>query len=113
MYTPPILEFRRRVLPKALGDEQLEGMSHVHGKGHHPTPPVAVVVAHGHHSSNIELSAEDRGVTRRLHDAGQRIGITVLDRLIISRNGNNWLLEHDMIQAASGAIDARNQMCNH
>lgn len=47
----------------------------------------AVVVAHNHPSGQLQPSREDVLVTKRLRDAGEIIGIRVLDHLIISEVG--------------------------
>lgn len=57
----------------------------------------AIVVAHNHPSGSLEPSDEDHEVTRRLVQAGQLLGISVLDHLIISRNGYFSFLERGMI----------------
>ena len=44
---------------------------------------VAILVAHNHPSGDVTPSAEDRSVTRCLVDAGQLLGIPVLDHVII------------------------------
>lgn len=43
----------------------------------------AVIVAHNHPSGNPEPSKEDLAVTRRLIEAGQLLGVPVLDHVII------------------------------
>ena len=45
---------------------------------------VSVIVAHNHPSGNLTPSAEDHKVTNRLKDAGEIIGIKLLDLLIVS-----------------------------
>ena len=45
---------------------------------------VAVIIAHNHPSGNLEPSAEDKGTTRRIKEAGNILGIKVLDHLIVS-----------------------------
>lgn len=45
----------------------------------------AIIVAHNHPSNQLEASAEDLNLTKRLVDAGDIIGITVLDHLILGR----------------------------
>ncbi|MFW6356538.1 MAG: JAB domain-containing protein [Spirochaetota bacterium] len=55
----------------------------------------AVIVAHNHPSGNVEPSFEDREVTRRLKEAGNTLGIPVLDHLVFSWRGFYSLLEHD------------------
>jgi DNA repair protein RadC len=57
----------------------------------------AVMLAHNHPSGNLEPSAEDDEITRRLVDAGQVIGIQVLDHVIVSRAGYFSYLEQDRL----------------
>jgi len=47
----------------------------------------AVIVAHNHPSGDAGPSTEDREVTKRLSDAGNLLGIELLDHVIITRNG--------------------------
>jgi DNA repair protein RadC len=47
----------------------------------------AVIVSHNHPSGQPEPSDEDRNITQRLINAGEIIGIPVLDHLIITRDG--------------------------
>lgn len=47
----------------------------------------AVMVAHTHPSGCLDPSPEDHEVTRRLADAGEVLGIPVLDHLVISGQG--------------------------
>ncbi len=53
----------------------------------------AILVAHNHPSGNLEPSVEDRDVTRRLRQAGDIIGIKVLDHLVFSEEGYFSMLE--------------------
>jgi DNA repair protein RadC len=46
-----------------------------------------VIVAHNHPSGQCFPSAEDRRVTRRLREAGQMLGIELIDHVIITREG--------------------------
>lgn len=46
-----------------------------------------IILAHNHPSGNLTPSTEDRDITRRLYQAGQIIGIPVLDHLILSSKG--------------------------
>ena len=57
----------------------------------------AIIVAHNHPSGSLEPSDEDHEVTRRLVEAGQLLGISVLDHLVISREGYFSFLEHSLI----------------
>ncbi|WP_332446993.1 RadC family protein [Sphaerochaeta sp.] len=53
----------------------------------------AILVAHNHPSGNLEPSMEDKDVTRRLKQAGDILGIKVLDHLIFSEEGYLSMLE--------------------
>jgi hypothetical protein len=53
----------------------------------------AIIVAHNHPSGNLEPSPEDRDVTRRLRQAGELLGIKVLDHLIFCEEGFLSMLE--------------------
>ncbi len=44
-----------------------------------------IVLAHNHPSGDTEPSAEDKSITRHLVEAGELIGISVLDHIIIGR----------------------------
>jgi DNA repair protein RadC len=48
---------------------------------------VAVIFAHNHPSGNVGPSGQDDGVTGMLRDAGELLGIPVLDHVIIGRRG--------------------------
>ncbi len=54
----------------------------------------AVVVAHNHPSGRVDPSMEDRDVTRRLKQAGDTLGIRLLDHLVFSTKGYYSFLEH-------------------
>lgn len=47
----------------------------------------AVVVAHNHPSGDPSPSSEDREVTKRLAEAGNLLGITLLDSIVWTRSG--------------------------
>lgn len=57
----------------------------------------AVVVAHNHPSGQLEPSAEDREVTRRLREASGIIGIPLLDHLVFSPEGYFSFVEHGIL----------------
>jgi len=46
----------------------------------------AIIVAHNHPSGDTTPSREDREITRRLKEAGDLIGIRVLDHIIVGDN---------------------------
>jgi DNA repair protein RadC len=48
----------------------------------------AVIVAHNHPSGDPEPSHEDLEVTRRLRDAGQLLGVPLLDHIIVGEHGS-------------------------
>jgi len=45
----------------------------------------SIILVHNH-SSNSDPSEEDKAVTQRLVDAGEIIGISVIDHIIISKS---------------------------
>jgi len=45
----------------------------------------AIILAHNHPSGDPEPSPEDKNITKRLFDAGELLGIPVLDHIIIGR----------------------------
>ena len=47
----------------------------------------AFILAHNHPSDDLTPSPEDYALTRRLKEAGECLGIPVLDHLIVSDNG--------------------------
>jgi DNA repair protein RadC len=53
----------------------------------------AIIVAHNHPSGNLDPSPEDRDVTRRLRQAGELLGIKLLDHLIFCEEGFLSMLE--------------------
>ncbi len=55
----------------------------------------AVIVAHNHPSKMLLPSADDKNVTRRLREAGDLLGIKVLDHLIFSDESYRSMLEND------------------
>ena len=55
---------------------------------------VAIVLAHNHPSGILEPSVEDLDVTRRIKEAGDLLGIKVLDHLIFSPTEYRSMAEH-------------------
>jgi DNA repair protein RadC len=51
----------------------------------------AVVFVHNHPSGSLEPSSPDLAITRQLAEAGELLGIQVLDHLIVSRKGHRSL----------------------
>lgn len=56
-----------------------------------------IILAHNHPSGSLEPSSDDDTITCRLVDAGQVIGIPVLDHVIVSRSGYFSYLEQDRL----------------
>lgn len=54
----------------------------------------SVIIAHNHPSGHTDPSREDREVTRRLSEAGDILGIRILDHVIFSPTGYYSFLEH-------------------
>jgi len=57
----------------------------------------AVIFVHNHPSGNPEPSPQDRRLTERLCQAGQLVGIRVLDHLIVGADGYFSFAEHGLI----------------
>ncbi len=54
----------------------------------------AVILAHNHPSGDSTHSQEDRALTRRLKDAGELLGITVLDHLVLGEGRYYSFADH-------------------
>jgi DNA repair protein RadC len=57
----------------------------------------AIIVAHNHPSGTLNPSPEDLDITKRLKQAGDILGIKVLDHLIVTKEGYYSLLEHGQL----------------
>jgi DNA repair protein RadC len=57
-----------------------------------------IVVVHNHPSGDVEPSANDIEVTKRLITAGQILGIAVLDHLIVARDAEVSLRERGVVE---------------
>ena len=55
---------------------------------------VAIIVCHNHPSGNLIPSDSDIKITKQLIDAGELLGIKVLDHLIVSNRGYKSLRDH-------------------
>ena len=63
---------------------------------------VALLIAHNHPSGDPRPSAEDEQITKRLTDAGQLIGIRLVDHIVWTRDGAfHSFMEHGQIQHPS------------
>ncbi len=56
---------------------------------------VGLVVAHNHPSGDPLPSAEDRGVTRRLHAAGKLVGVELIDSVVVVAGGFYSMRAHE------------------
>lgn len=57
----------------------------------------AIVVAHNHPSGTLAPSADDLAVTRQLLEAGQTLGIKLLDHIIFNHSSHYSLMEHGQL----------------
>lgn len=57
---------------------------------------VAIIIGHNHPSNHLEPSDEDLAITKRLRAAGEILGISVLDHLIIGKKSYYSFIEHDL-----------------
>ena len=60
----------------------------------------ALVVAHIHPSGNNSPSVEDRDVTTRIREAGEVLGIPVLDHIVFSKTGYTSFVESGLLEPA-------------
>ncbi|MCH2172184.1 DNA repair protein RadC [Myxococcota bacterium] len=77
----------------------------------------ALVVVHNHPSGDPAPSHEDRDITRRLVDAGELLGVRVLDHVVVAERGylsfaEQGLLEEDA-RALPGAAAVRGRRRGH
>jgi DNA repair protein RadC len=57
----------------------------------------AVILAHNHPSGNLAPSKEDLLITRQLKEAGETLGIMVLDHVIFNHKGHYSFLENNCL----------------
>jgi len=57
----------------------------------------SVIFVHNHPSGDLEPSSEDVNLTRRLVDAGELLGIPVLDHIIVSDKGYTSLKSRNLL----------------
>jgi DNA repair protein RadC len=57
----------------------------------------AVILVHNHPSGEVEASEEDHTITRRLVQAGELIGIAVLDHVIVAGGKYHSMRERNEI----------------
>ena len=61
----------------------------------------AIVVAHNHPSGDVTPSPEDRNVTNRLREAGELLGIEMLDSLIVGPVDKFYATAEDAVRSIS------------
>ncbi|WP_319758454.1 JAB domain-containing protein [uncultured Sphaerochaeta sp.] len=64
----------------------------------------SIIIAHNHPSGNTTPSPEDMGITQRICQAGDLIGIRVLDHIIFTNEGHLSMMENNML---GGEINER------
>ena len=47
----------------------------------------SIIIAHNHPSGEVDPSDEDTRVTKRMYEAGELLGITMLDHIVFSSEG--------------------------
>lgn len=57
----------------------------------------AIILAHNHPSGSVNPSIEDISVTKRLKDAGEIVGIEILDHIIVSKTEYYSFVENDCL----------------
>lgn len=55
----------------------------------------SIIAVHNHPSGNPTPSNEDRKITKRLKDAGELLGIPLLEHIIVGENGNYVSLKEE------------------
>ncbi|MFP4210432.1 MAG: RadC family protein [Alkalispirochaeta sp.] len=58
---------------------------------------VAVICAHNHPSGRVQPSGEDHAVTQSLQEAGDILGIRLLDHIVFAAGGHYSYLDHGML----------------
>lgn len=56
-----------------------------------------IILAHNHPSGNLKPSSQDLALTKRLKNAGEILGISILDHLIITSEGYYSFAEDSMM----------------
>ena len=57
----------------------------------------AIIVAHNHPSGSLNFSKEDINIENRLKECGKILGISILDSIIVSKNGFNSMVKRESI----------------
>ncbi|MBQ0050760.1 MAG: DNA repair protein RadC [Treponema sp.] len=67
----------------------------------------AVVLSHNHPAGNPAPSQDDINTTKRLYAASYLLGITMVDHIIITRNGHFSFLEHGLLDKFDKEMDSQ------
>ncbi len=54
----------------------------------------SIIVAHNHPSGNLQPSQADRDVTTRLQNAGELLGINLIDHIIVTKNSHVSIIDN-------------------
>lgn len=54
----------------------------------------SIIMVHNHPSGDLTPSQEDIGVTKRLKECGELLGVSLLDHIIVSSEGYKSLIEY-------------------
>ena len=73
-------------------------------KGAYLANAAALVIAHNHPSGDVNPSPEDRAVTDRLREAGELLGIELLDALIVGPGHRYYTTAEDRILTDPPAV---------
>lgn len=63
----------------------------------------AVIISHNHPSGSVDPSKEDIDITKRIREAGEVIGIPVLDHIIVGKYGSYSFVEHGLLTPFFGS----------
>ena len=66
-------------------------------KGAYLANAAALVIAHNHPSGDVRPSADDRAVTERLREAGQLLGIELLDAVVVGPGNEFYSASEDRV----------------
>lgn len=99
-----LLDARHRVLRKVTVSKGTLSASLVHPRDVFREAvrrnAAAIIVAHNHPSGDPRPSGEDIELTERLAKCGELLGITILDHIIVAKNGCLSLREHGSFQVS-------------
>ena len=88
------LNSNNQIIEKELVSLRILNLSVVHPRGVFKKAIVngdkSIITVHNHPSGNLSPSSEDMGIWKRLHEAGEIIGIEVLDNIIIIPSGQYY-----------------------